>query len=94
MDIRNVGGSGQPIPILPQGDHAANAGRQPASTDQVEISAAGHQAARVGSLARAALELPESRPDAVAAARAALERGDLDSPAAFLAAARALRPAK
>ncbi len=94
MDIRTVSGPGQPLPVQPQGDRAAKAGHQPASADQVEISAAGRQAVWLGGLAREALELPERRPDAVAAARAALERGDLDSPAAFLAAARAMRPAK
>ncbi len=94
MDIRNVSGAGQPIPVQPQGERDAKTDRPLVPTDQVEISAAGRQAATVGALARQALELPDSRPDAVAAARAALERGDLDSPAAFLATARALRSAQ
>jgi len=94
MEVRNIPGAGQPTPIPPQGDPAAKAGRQPASADRVEISAAGREAAFVGDLARQVLDLPDSRPDAVAAARRALERGDLDSPAAFLAAARAIRPAQ
>jgi hypothetical protein len=94
MDIRNIPGAGQPIPIQPQADRAPKTNNPPAAVDQVAISDAGRQAVFVGGLARQALGLPDSRPDVVAAARRALESGELDSPAAFLATARAIRPAR
>ena len=76
--------------IDPGGQRRSGAAGGGASGDQVSISLAGRHAALVGDLTRQVLALPESRPAVVDAARQALVSGELDTPAAVAATARAI----
>ena len=91
MEIQDVVGNGKPLPVRRggggRGQRATQASRQ---GDTVEISAAARQAAWVAGLVARVRDMPEVRPAVVDAARAALARGELDSPAAVQAAASAI----
>jgi len=85
LEVRTVDSPPRPVAIEPPVPRQAKAPGQNGSGDRVEISAAGRQAALIGELARRVLDLPEERPALIEAARGALQRGELDTPAALLA---------
>ena len=100
MEVRNV-----QLPEAQLGGtaptDAASGARRPAPADRatatesaegdtIRISPQARQAILVDRLTQQVLRLPDARPEAVAAARAALERGDLDTPAALDATADAI----
>jgi hypothetical protein len=90
MDVRSIPGAGQAPPIQPGGSRPGSSERSSPSGDRIEISDSARRAACADGLAREVLDLPETRPGVVEAARRALARGELDAPQAARAAARAL----
>ena len=72
------------------GARAAGPAAQSAAGDSIAISPEARDAILVDRLVGGVLALPEARPAAVAAARAALDRGELDSPAAIQATVDAI----
>ena len=92
MEVRDVHGAGQPIPLLPADQAKAKTTGRPARPDgdRIEISAQARRAVEADELVRRVRALPEVRPAVVDAARRALQRGELDTPAAIAAAATAM----
>jgi hypothetical protein len=92
MEIRDVHAAGQPVPLVPADQGKAKATGQPGRPDgdRVEISAQARRAAEADELVARVRALPEVRPAVVDAARRALQRGELDTPAAIEAAATAI----
>jgi len=95
MEVRNPGIGGpahaNPAALAPTpAPRRGRPGAAPLDADRVEISPEARQALEAHALAQQVLALPESRPEAVEAARQALEAGLLDTPAAIADTAQAM----
>jgi hypothetical protein len=95
MEVRNagIGGPAHANPAALAQPPAARRSKSAASAadaDRVDISPEARRALEAHALVQQVLALAESRPEAVQAARQALEAGLLDTPAAIAATAQAM----
>lgn len=88
--LRGIGQPSQAYPLEPGGRPTGKAAGRTASGDVVEISSQARRAVKIHGYVQQVLRMPDSRPAAVQAARQALERGELDSPASIAATAQAI----
>jgi anti-sigma28 factor (negative regulator of flagellin synthesis) len=79
VQIHGIGGIPEPVPDRPNGPRdrrGNNSVNQETSRDGVDISAQGRQAADIARVRAIADQEPDIRPERVAEAREAIERGD------------------